>query len=589
MRQRRNEVSEELLKLLPPIARQRLALERVDVAGLAREAARLAPRLVEQRREAAPLADKLLRYRQETRLKRLRRGRGAYDSRPLVEELLKRSLKALFENPQQGYELAELAWEITLRLARKPELCGGRPGLADLRARCLAYLGNALRVTCRWEDAEEAFVDAFRHRDEGIGEEELHAEILSMHGSLLRDRRRFEEALETLRRAEGMYRRLGDSSLAGWAVLKRAAILKTLGDSEKAAEVYLEAFRLLDEEKEPLIAVAAWTNLAACYHDLGRNAEAREFLAVASPLLGLCPPGSTVNLNHAWARGQVAFGLGEFSEAEEAFVKALAGFQKLGDTYNQALLCLEVAVLWVEQGRFGEVESLAEGTFEALQREGLHQEALAAFLLFVEAARKRHVTETVIGFAAEKLRQHSRSGLRNREGRLEAHSRQLLARGTERADLVALAEAPEQRKVPATPGNAEITGWALRWLRRYRGMGQAEVAKALGITQGTLSGWETGSRQPLLASLQSLLDVLRSDFQDLQAALTVVRLHGSQGRKFPRRRCSLLPHEPRPMDHDLLRAALDDAPGARIEAAAARKVLRMLMRGAPPEESESEE
>ena len=582
MREKRHELSKGLLGPLPAAARERLGREGLEFGSLARKAVREAPELARQRAEAVGLADELLTFHHDTRLRRLRRSLARFRSRPLAEEILRRSRLALFEKPREGLELAELALEVALHLGRRPALCGGRAGLVDLHARCLAYLGNACRVNCRFKEAEANFADAFALREEGTGDPLLYAEMLSFRGSLLLDQRDGNRALEVLDEAVSLFFKARQTHLEGRAVLQKAAAFYYLGDPSKAAETYLEALRLLDDDEEPTVAVAAWSNLAACCHQLGRHEEARQFLEAARPLFALCPPESTVHLNHAWVEGMVAVGLGELGEAEEAYTRALAGFQKVGHAYNEALLALDLAELWTKQGRLAEVEKVAEAAYSGLKRYALHKEALAAFSLFVDAARTRKLTEAVVRYAAQTLRQHP---ARVRRGKAPGMGNPLEALAASEAPSEALTEPATDspvvasRSVPAleraaTP--AEELGRAMSWLRRYRCRSQRQVARAMSINPGMVSAWETGAKQPRLGALQELLRALDSNFADLEAALATVRTYPSAGRRIPSRRgVDPLAH---PLDHELIRAALDDSPGARTEAAAARAMLRLLAR-----------
>jgi len=62
-------------------------------------------------------------------------------------------------------------------------------------------------------------------------------------------------------------------------------------------------------------------------------------------------------------------------------------------------------------------------------------------------------------------------------------------------------------------------GEALRWLRKERGLRQAEVAKSAGITSPMLSAYETGKQRPSLATIDKVLRALDSDVWDLTKAL----------------------------------------------------------------------
>jgi len=105
-----------------------------------------------------------------------------------------------------------------------------------------------------------------------------------------------------------------------------------------------------------------------------------------------------------WLEGRIAAGLGEPDEAEAAFLGARAGFAENRLAYVEALVSLDLAALWLSQGRTAEIGALlAEvlGTFRAL---GIRREAIAVLLVLEEAARAERLTAALVGSAAASLR-----------------------------------------------------------------------------------------------------------------------------------------------------------------------------------------
>ena len=58
-------------------------------------------------------------------------------------------------------------------------------------------------------------------------------------------------------------------------------------------------------------------------------------------------------------------------------------------------------------------------------------------------------------------------------------------------------------------------GGNLRVLRTERKMSQAALAKAVGVTQQAVSGWESGSMEPTLSNLWALADVFDISVDEL--------------------------------------------------------------------------
>ena len=93
-----------------------------------------------------------------------------------------------------------------------------------------------------------------------------------------------------------------------------------------------------------------------------------------------------------WLEGRIAAVLGRRREAVEAFSRVREGFAAREIAYDAALASLELAVLYLEDGRAADVRLLARQMVWIFRTQGLHQEALAALRLFCEAAERSSVT-----------------------------------------------------------------------------------------------------------------------------------------------------------------------------------------------------
>ena len=70
---------------------------------------------------------------------------------------------------------------------------------------------------------------------------------------------------------------------------------------------------------------------------------------------------------------------------------------------------------------------------------------------------------------------------------------------------------------------AEQFGKKLKELRKETGVLQDDFAKAVGVTKGTVSKWETGTRMPEFATLDTIADYFNT---------TVAYLTGTSGERF---------------------------------------------------------
>ena len=73
-----------------------------------------------------------------------------------------------------------------------------------------------------------------------------------------------------------------------------------------------------------------------------------------------------------------------------------------GIGYDAAMVSLDLALLYVQEGRTGEVRRVAEEMVPVFAAQDVHREAMAALRLFQEAARREEVTaglvREVVGF-----------------------------------------------------------------------------------------------------------------------------------------------------------------------------------------------
>ncbi|HEY0558283.1 MAG TPA: hypothetical protein VGG20_28795, partial [Thermoanaerobaculia bacterium] len=88
-----------------------------------------------------------------------------------------------------------------------------------------------------------------------------------------------------------------------------------------------------------------------------------------------------------WLEGVVAFGLHRIDQAEAAFREVRDSFRDLGLDYDAALAALDLAGVYILQGRPADVSRVAEETLATFQSYNTHREAIAALLVFSNAAR----------------------------------------------------------------------------------------------------------------------------------------------------------------------------------------------------------
>ena len=303
------------------------------------------------------------------------------------ELLLQRSQEQNFQDPSRGEAMALVALEI---LALLPAARYGAEPIEDLQARAWAYVANSRRVQFDLRGAEEAFTKAFVCLRRGTQEPMEKAVLLDLRSSLLRNQRRFPEALRCLERALAIFRQLGERHRAGRSLVNMSTIHHFAGETDREIPLLYQALDLIDPQREPLLLLAVWHNLIDALAEGGQFMEAQKLLVKARPLYQKFAQPWTRNL-HKWNRAKIARGLGQSENAETLFLAARAGFIAEEATYDTALVSLDLASLYAEQGRMTELKRLAEEMVPIFSSREIHREALAALSYWRQAVEAEEV------------------------------------------------------------------------------------------------------------------------------------------------------------------------------------------------------
>ncbi len=329
---------------------------------------------------AHPFVDLLLRQprpRQALLLENSQRGRTL----AVCDRLLAASFALRGEDPQRMAELAELAF----RVAASVDGSAVGEGVAiDLKTRAAAELANALRVAGRIEPACRVISGAFQLLPHGSGDPTLRARVYELAASIFRHRRDLAGAMALLAKADGLYLRAGDRHSAGRVALSRAVIEWHRGAPEEALRLLVKAFDRIDFNRDRYLLWSAIHNMLASLVELGSLAAAEELLAECRPLYAELG-GVTGRYRLSWLEGRIAGERGRWLEAEHKLRGAIRDFQGAGQSFDAALVQLDLAHLLARQGRAEEVRRLVEGlvvTFKAMEVE---RESIAALLVLQEA------------------------------------------------------------------------------------------------------------------------------------------------------------------------------------------------------------
>lgn len=306
-----------------------------------------------RRQEARSRAQDLLALQPEDRAEWIRSETATRSGLLLAEALIEECRGRTPGHPHQGYTLANLA---RLALQHAPASVEA----TQLYVRALAYLANAVRVIGDFPRAEQILGDArYLLRGHGVGHRLVRAELDRLEGTLLNSQFRPRAAISLLLRAQIVYRMEGRQSEAAATLLLLARSHRYLDELTRSSQVLREAERILSNHPSNRLLMIlgerrAEQSLSSGYPDdaMAQLEEVEERRSsLGDPL---------VRLRGKWLRGRIHRAVGDLEMAEEKFRGAMTGFSAHRMLDDVARIQLELARLYIEQGRLGEARTLTD-------------------------------------------------------------------------------------------------------------------------------------------------------------------------------------------------------------------------------------
>jgi tetratricopeptide (TPR) repeat protein len=362
--------------------------------------ARETMRQVDRDRAIAPaLVDELVQL-PAARQRLVVHNTSKYHTLPVAELLLERAWAKGFDEPKAADSLAGLSLDV---IERTESEFYGQEILSDARGRAWALRGNFNRILGDLREAEGAFARAHGYLKKGTGDLLERARLLTLESTLLRVQLRQEDASRMLDEVVRIYRLLDERHLVGRTMINQAHLLDERGESGKAILVLREAQTLIDPEREPRLVRVVQHNLVMTLSNMGHYEEAMTL--VPALRRNMVQDGSRADLLRLrWQEGRIHLGLGNDARAEAAFLEVRKGMEELEFAYDVAVVSLELAALYTRQRRTGEIRELAAQMFPIFQSRDLHQEAIAALLLFQRAVEMDTLTLRMVEEVADVVR-----------------------------------------------------------------------------------------------------------------------------------------------------------------------------------------
>ncbi|HEV8577791.1 MAG TPA: hypothetical protein VGX68_01815 [Thermoanaerobaculia bacterium] len=360
-------------------------------------------RLTAERTAAAALWRELEPF-EPVRRRSLVAGNFRFQSWGFFELLIERSYQAVLEDAREAEELLRLALDVAEQLDPGEH---GPEAVAAAKARAWTHLGNTLRVLSEFRLAETAFQTAELHLARSWLDPLDEALLLEFKAPLRRAQRRFGEALELIEDAIAIYRQVNEPHLQGRAWMVKGLTLRYQGDVEAAASCFRTALSLLDGLQEPRLLALCEGNLIGCLQDTGRSAEAAALMPEAWRRMNEAGK-RTDRLRLRWTEGKVAASLGRPAEAEAAFLEVRQAFLADSLGFDAALISLDLATLYLQDGRSEETKRLAAEILPVFQSREVYREAAAALIVFQRAAEMEQLTLGLVDEVAAYLREARR-------------------------------------------------------------------------------------------------------------------------------------------------------------------------------------
>jgi transcriptional regulator with XRE-family HTH domain len=302
----------------------------------------------------------------------------------LAERVCEASVRAAADNPREALDLADLALFIAGRVE------GGEDWRRRLEGYAWAHVANARRVANDFAGADEAFVRAWDLWRAGVASDLLPEwRMLSLEASLRREQHRFAEALELLDRAASATD--GDPATAGRVLLQKEHVCEQMGDLDGALAALKAAAPFVEASGDLRLLFALHFETAKDLWALERHDEAEELLSRVRALATQL--GNELDLIRVvWLTARIAVGQGKREEAIAGLGQVRREFTARQLPYDAARACLELAAIYLKEGRTGEVKALAREMAPIFQAQGITREARASLSLFREAAQQETAT-----------------------------------------------------------------------------------------------------------------------------------------------------------------------------------------------------
>jgi tetratricopeptide (TPR) repeat protein len=318
----------------------------------------------------------------------------------LCELLLEKSRELRHTEPTGMLRLADLARRAADRL--DPALHGADQR-TDMQARAWAELANAYRINGDFPQAEAAMACALDLRAQGTGDPLLYARVADLNASLLSCQRRFKEAFRMLDLAYAIHRRHSDAHEVGRTLILKGLYTGYAGKPEEGLQLLVRGLPMIDRTRDSKLVFHTLHNILLLRVELGEYEAAQRQLQRMRPLYATHAAWLDLVKLHR-LEGEIAAGLGDLVTAEATFQQIRQDLDDAGHAYGASLASLDLAGVWLRQGRTAEVRELVPEIATTFRVLGVEREALSALHMLRNALERDQATLEILQLVGGILR-----------------------------------------------------------------------------------------------------------------------------------------------------------------------------------------
>ena len=309
-----------------------------------------------------------------------------FESWAFCEKLCNESAELVDDDPEEAFELVELALDLI------PRADGDKHLISGMQEYIWKHLGNVFRARGDLKKARDAFERAGEYFLVGITGSLpsliLRDRLSALESALERDQGRLAEALRKINDAVFHPARDEPGRASHPAIcLEKARLHRQLGQPKDALQALDWAERDARASDERLL-VRILIERGDLLCDLGRPGEVKKIAAAKRKVVEKHPMERARLL---CLDGRVAAGLGRLDEAQATLQKAYEARHGRA-LANLALLILEVAALHAREGQTAELKGLAEQAQPLVEASGVGREAAATLKLFCRLAAQEKLS-----------------------------------------------------------------------------------------------------------------------------------------------------------------------------------------------------